>query len=219
MSVTNIGSSFNRMNLYTDMNNSNSAGNAGNTEKAAETADEKKTSKKAQTYAAPKRNYGNSLREQVREDIDKMLEGVPLTESGKITFQAVFDYKKKLSDDFHSGVDADLKALGVDTETDFKLSFDSRSGTIVVGQHPDREKIMEYFADEDNKARTDEFKMITQYKELTDVTEKKLSPSQLRKELQAQSISAFMMNEASGEMFTGAMSGYAGSLSGFNMKV
>ena len=217
MSVNTIGtSSSNLMSLYTNTSNTNQADEA-NTDKN-EAA--KKAKKKVTAYSALNdKTYGNTLRDKVRKNIDQMLAGVPRTEGGKLTFNDVFAYKKTLSENFYKDVKADLKGLGVDVETDFKLSYDAQNGKVVVGEHPDREKIMKYFADEKNKEKVEQFKLITQFKSITDTAQKKLSPSMLRKELQRQSMAAWMMNNASGDVFTGNLSLYSPNLSGMNMKV
>ncbi|EGB14348.1 hypothetical protein DND132_1135 [Pseudodesulfovibrio mercurii] len=76
---------------------------------------------------------------------DLLADAVPDT-TGQLTFGDVETRHAELLETWNDEVKADLAALGVDTATVFRLSYDPAGAATVVGDHPDKDMINAYFA-------------------------------------------------------------------------
>ncbi|SKA88347.1 hypothetical protein SAMN02745704_02110 [Paucidesulfovibrio gracilis DSM 16080] len=158
---------------------------------------------------------------ELREQIDKILEGVPKSGS-KLSFQDVMDYRDKLREEFESIAKEELGALGVDTERDFTLSYDAATDKVTVDpEHPDKEIIDRYF--EETPEMREAFAKIVSLSKLSGAAEKTLSPTQFRQQMQAQAMSWWAEENGNMGWFSGGgmMNAEAGLqlFGGVNMQV
>lgn len=124
---------------------------------------------------------------EIRAQIEALLADVPRDANGKLTFQAVADYRDEKREAFEAQVKAELEILGVDTDIDMTFSYDSATDVLTVDSgHPDKKLIDRYFAASD-ELRAD-FAEIVALTKLSGSAESKLSPTDLRASLQARSV-------------------------------
>ena len=146
------------------------------------------TSSEESTTIQKKQTQGGTWKTQIREQIEYYLKDVPKGEDGKLSFQDVDDYRKKLEKEWDDTVKADLAKLGVNTDEEFPLSYDATKGKLTVKEgHPDKVAIDKYFADNPDKVK--EFTTIIQLGKMTSASRNQLSPVELQKSIQQQAIS------------------------------
>ncbi len=165
---------------------------------------------------------GKNLRSQIRAQIDDLLKDVPKGSDGKLSFKDIDDYREKLGKEWDESVKADLKKLGVDVENEFPLSWDASTGKLTVSkEHPDKELIDKYF--ESNPEKVEEFQKIVQLGKMTRTHEQKLTPQQLQKSIQQESVAWWYEdNSDPTSWFKGGgrlMSNTQAAYSGLNLKV
>lgn len=136
----------------------------------------------------------------IREKVNALLADIPRNSNGTLTFEAVMEYRDSLLEDFETRVKADLDALGVDTERDMTFSFDATTDTLVVdSDHPDKAVIDQYFTENDEARQ--QFAQVLALNKMTQSAERKLSLSDLRTELQVQSM-AWWTEANAGNVFS-----------------
>ncbi|WP_319471493.1 hypothetical protein [uncultured Pseudodesulfovibrio sp.] len=165
---------------------------------------------------------GKNLRSQIRAQIDDLLKDVPKGTDGKLSFKDIDDYREKLGKEWDESVKADLEKLGVDVEKEFPLSWDTKTGKLTVSkEHPDKEVIDKYF--ESNPEKVEEFQKIVQLGKMTRTHEQKLTPQQLQKSIQQESVAWWYEdNSDPTSWFQGGgrlMSNTQAAYSGLNLKV
>ncbi len=131
---------------------------------------------------------GVGMKSQIRAQIDEILKDVPKGDDGKLSFQDIEVHREKLEKEWDDSVKADLKKLGVNVDVEFPLSWDAATGKLTVNNsHPDKATIDNYFAS--NADKVEEFQNIIQLGKMTRSHTQKLEPSQLRQNIQAESMS------------------------------
>lgn len=143
----------------------------------------------------------SSSKAAIREKIEKLLADVPKGSDGKLSFQDVIDYRDEQKEALKTEVLADLKELGVDTDTDIQLSYDESSGTVkVTNNHPDSKLIERYF-----KANPD---MVEKYANLQSISnlasnaESNLTPQQIMAQYKAESLQNWFTDNSDDDLFS-----------------
>ena len=150
-----------------------------------------------------------SLKAKLRSRIESLLSDIPQTGS-RLTFQDVMDYRDELRDAFETQAEADLAALGVDTARDFTLSYDATTDTVTAdANHPDKKIIDAYF--ENNEEMRNAFAQVVTYSNLLKPAETKVSPQEMVRQMQLDSMSIWFADNLSASSLSGGLSGY-GSL-------
>ncbi|MFH1914859.1 MAG: hypothetical protein ABIK45_11355 [Pseudomonadota bacterium] len=144
-----------------------------------------------------------SAMSQAREYVESLLADIPKSNGTKLTFQDVFDYRDSRNKAWSEQFEADMKALGVDTSIDIKLSLDAATGAVTAQKnHPDKAIIDKYFID--NPEMAEQFGEGVQLSKLTGLAERKLTNAELRQQLSLQSMSIwFEANASASSMFSG----------------
>lgn len=141
---------------------------------------------------------------QLTSDILKVLEGLGAAQGGTLSFADIQKEADKLEDQFDEQVLADLKALGVDTDTKFQLSYDSTKDAVVCSKgHPDKEKIDNYFTA--NPERKEQFKSLIALRSLNQqASSANLNPTQFKQQMQLQSMAVWFGESMTADNFMGA---------------
>jgi hypothetical protein len=149
------------------------------------TADEAESQKSGQIKKDQSENV--SWKTQIRDQVNEYLSDIPKGTDGKLSFKDIEDYRKKLETEWDDSVKADLEKLGVNTETDFPLSYDPATGKLTVSNtHPDKAKIEQYF--ESNPDKVEEFQKIIQLGKMTYMSKSTLSPLEMQKNIQQEAM-------------------------------
>ncbi|WP_022660699.1 hypothetical protein [Paucidesulfovibrio longus] len=164
------------------------------------------SSSTSSTSSSRSSRYGGGVEsmstQELRAQIDKLLEDVPVGSSGKLSFADVMDYRDKLRNEFEAIAKEDLEALGVDTERDFSLSYNATTGKVTVdSSHPDKAIIDKYF--EDTPEMTEAFAKIVTLSKLTATAENKLSPTEFKRQMQTQAMAWWAEGNGSSDWFSG----------------
>ncbi|MBU1248772.1 MAG: hypothetical protein KKB70_08740, partial [Proteobacteria bacterium] len=142
----------------------------------------------------------------VRKQIDALFADVPRGSNGKLTFDGVIAYRDEFRAAFKERVEADLAALGVDTDTGMTFSYDAKSDVLTVNKdHPDKKAIDAYFAA--NEDLRMDFAKLSALTKVTSMAERKLSLTDLRAEMQTQSM-AWWAEANVPDAFTGGSLAY-----------
>ncbi len=155
-------------------------------------------------------SQGLASMKEISQSVKSLLDEVP-SSGGKLTFKDVMDYRDALQEKFEAELKSDLEAIGVNTDIEFTLSYDAAGDKVTVDQnHPDKAKIDNYF--DQNPERREEFAKIVSYSNISNVAENKLSPGQLKQQIQASAMETWWSSGsassiASGNMLFGAASG------------
>ncbi|WP_285907596.1 hypothetical protein [Pseudodesulfovibrio pelocollis] len=163
---------------------------------------EAEAAEKAQTSGGTASASGSAM-SQAREYVESLLANIPKSNGTKLTFQDVFDYRDSRNKAWSERFEADMKALGVDTSIDIKLSLDAATGAVTAQRnHPDKAAIDKYFID--NPKMAEQFAEGVQLSKLTGLAERKLTNAELRQQLSLQSMSIwFEANASASSMFSG----------------
>ena len=144
-----------------------------------------------------------SLRSQIQDRINEILADVPRSGS-KLSFDDVLAYRDQLKEELETTVREDMEKLGVDVDTDIQLAYDSASGQVVcTNDHPDKDVINRYF--QANPEVCEDYVTALQLSRLAEPAETQLSPTQLRAQLQAQTVSFWMAENSDASTFTGSL--------------
>ncbi len=124
----------------------------------------------------------------IRAKIDALLADVPRDATGKLTFDAIIDYRDQYRAAFEARTKIDLSKLGVDTDADMTFSYDATADKLTVdSSHPDKDVIDNYF--EENEDARHMFAKLVVLTKITNMAERKLSPVELKTEMQLQAMS------------------------------
>lgn len=161
---------------------------------------------KASAYGS---SNGLASMKEVSNTVKSLLSEVP-NSGGKLTFKDVMEYRDELQKKFEASLKKELEAIGVDTDTEFTLSYDAASGKVTVDQnHPDKAKIDNYF--DQNSEKREEFAKIVSYSNISNVAKNKLSPGQIRQQIQASAVEKWWSSRSGSSMANGNMMFGAGA--------
>ena len=144
-------------------------------------------------------NYTSSVSSGIatpkgREELTKALDAMKQAGYTRFTFDDVENYRKSLEAGFSDAVKSDLLEMGVDPEIAFNLELDTSGNLRVISDHPDKEAVTIYFAD--NPEMVDVFKHIQALSNLKKSQNR--APNQaaeltrnLKLNLQAEAVQAF----------------------------
>lgn len=159
------------------------------------------TVKITSNYASTGTQTGNLLTPQGREELQKALDAMKQAGYTRFTFNDIEDYRKQLESRFSSAVKSDLKEMGLDPDTEFKLVLDADGNFQVITNSDDKALIEQYFAD--NPKMVDAFKQIQSLSNLKKARQR--SPEQaaeytrnMKLSLQAEAVTAFFDATSSG---------------------
>ncbi|WP_018123192.1 hypothetical protein [Desulfovibrio oxyclinae] len=162
-------------------------------ESASKTTDTANKSDESQ-----KGSDGSSVANRVAE----LLKEMPKDAFGRMSFEEISKYRKQVEEQFDSEIRAELKELGVDVDSKFQLIYDESTQRVVVGNdHPDKDKIEAYFADNPNRVK--QFNTIMDLYEVEQLSQNRMNPQQLRQKLNTQSMAFWMQQNGGNDMFTG----------------
>lgn len=172
---------------------------------------------KASSSSSSDTSFGADIREKVAA----LLEDIPRNSNGTLTFDAVIQYRDEKLADFEAKAKADLQKLGVDTDRDMAFAYDAATDTLTVdSSHPDKKIIDQYFTEQDDLRH--QFAQVVALNKMTGAAESKLSPTQMKAQLQVQAMS-WWAEANTDDIFGGgnllASAGGSSSFFGLNMVV
>lgn len=139
----------------------------------------------------------------VRGHIRALLANVPRRDDGRLSFKDVADYRDAVEAGWDRSVNAALTGLGVDVSRPFRLMTDPSTGAVTAGSdHPDKGRIDNYFASNQDKA--EEFTRIIQLGKLVDTSDKRLTPDEMEQTLPLDAMAWwYQTNMDNGALFKG----------------
>lgn len=143
--------------------------------------------------------------------------GLPINSS------SIEEESLKMEATFQLKVKASLKLLGVDENIEFKLALDASGKIVVNTDHPDKDKVQNFF--DNTPGLADEFKNIQDLKNLKNVMQesKGMTGSQIRSSIQADHLHTFLNGMDKNESYSPLILSYGKSkltsLAGINLSV
>ncbi|GEM_PF-867547 len=193
--MTYINSYYSNSAYYNSSRTLGGDASSSDTEKTDQTgsSDESKESSSSSSASSTK----------LTSEILKLLQTIPAAQNGYLSFSDILEQADKLEDEFDDQVLADLKKLGVDTDTKFQLMYDSTSDSVVCSKdHPDKEKIENYF--KANPERTEQFKALIGMRSLSATASTTASPDLFKQQMTLQSMSVWFGDSMTSSDFMGA---------------
>lgn len=190
----------------------------------------KPTASNAGTLAADKKESEKQPSEQSQKlsaRFDALVKEILRRSGSSISFSDLQKEADELEDEFDKQVKEELKALGVDTDKSFQLRYDAKTKKMICSNHPDKEKIEEYF--NSNPDRVEQFRDIVDLRAITHYAQGNMSPQLFQNRMTPQlfqqqmeylSMSVWMDSMQGG--FTGTMNMSSGGSSfyqGLNLQV
>lgn len=131
-----------------------------------------------------------------------------LNASDRVTFQTLRDYRDQLQDSFTSALRADLLEAGVDPDISFRLvSGADGSGVKVISDHPDKEKIEQYF--KDHPEMVQEFEKIQALNKMEEARKnQQIDIKSIKSRIQMESMTAWFSNTSSFMAFSAQGAAY-----------
>ncbi|WP_147820418.1 hypothetical protein [Salidesulfovibrio onnuriiensis] len=140
---------------------------------------------------------------KLTSDILKLLQTIPAAQQGYLSASDLQKQADKLEDEFDDQVLAELKELGVDTDTKFQLVYDSAKDAVVCSNgHPDKDKIEAYF--KANPERKEQFKSLLCMRNLTQTATASMSPDLFKQQMTLASMSVWFGENMESSEFLGA---------------
>lgn len=120
-----------------------------------------------------------------------------LNASDRVTFQTLRDYRDQLQDRFTGKLRGDLLEAGVDPDISFRLVSNSDgTGVKVISDHPDKEKIEQYF--KDNPEMVQEFEKIQALNKMEEARKnQRIDIKTIKSRIQMESMTAWFSDTSS----------------------
>ena len=169
--------------------NLNDADSASSSGKSSSTTKSSSSSSQLYSSAGSPQNLAAALA--------AAMDGLGLSANDRVTFQTLRDYRDRLQDAFTSALRGDLLEAGVDPDVSFRLvSNADGTGVKVISDHPDKEKIEQYF--KENPDMVKEFEKIQALNKMEEARKNQnIDVKAIRSRIQMESMTAWFSDTSS----------------------
>ena len=136
----------------------------------------------------------------------------------RVSFRQINAYREQMEQEYAEQLRKDFALLGVDPKIAFHLKENEKGGLTVNADHPDKDKVQNYFDD-----HPEMFKKYKEIQILADLEAARkdmdINPAELKKRLQIENMSAWWNAEGGGASIMSLSSAGTGWFSGVNATV
>jgi hypothetical protein len=119
-----------------------------------------------------------------------VMEKMGVKENGRVSFEQINVYRRKLEEEYAEKLRADFAESGIDPDISFQLKENGEGGLIVGTTHADKDKVQKYF--DDNPDMVEKYTEIQMLADLEAARSRlNVNPAELKKRIQIENMSAW----------------------------
>jgi hypothetical protein len=147
------------------------------------------------------------------------MDAMGISADGRVTFSQIGKYREQLQETFNKNVSDGLVKAGIENPESLKFAITDEGAIMVVGDHPDSQKIQQFFDDNPELIKT--FQQIEALAGIDEARKKmQVAPHEMKKRLQIENMAAWWANSEEASSYFGSYSdGEMSLLNGINITV